>query len=259
MVVRGSVTLLVMVRLWMRLTILMILMFAVSSCASSYTARTQLVESSTSVLIIPEPQQISTELEGRSFALRSISFDLVDAIVTIPELPNELYPKLLEHQVRKGLLAAQAGKGISPPYSIDLSIRLLQLNKGRFMIPNRSVLRVRLELLRPDETKVMSGEYEVVSTAPTASVMIQGSFLPIAFPTSKYRAMSELFPAAAAVVTKIVSGLQQGRVLSEIKIIRDVYGGNPTKLTPSDAVLSDNSFGFTRLTHKDLEEAKKLP
>lgn len=234
-----------------------------SSCAK-YTAHTQLIEPPSALLLMPELSQINKELKNRMFEIRNIYFDQNDSLELVPTIPKEMYPKLLEQQVRKGFLAANVNKGtLTPPYHVDIAIRQLQLKKSGFILPNQSTLRVRLELLRPNGTKMMSGEYKMLSVSQMIPLPIPGAgFLPISFSMSgdkaKLMAMSELFPAAAAVVTKVVLGLQLGKDFTQIKFF-EVPMGNPTKWTLSREVLSDKPFGLTRLTNKDFEEASKLP
>lgn len=250
---------------YIQLTIAIASILFFTSCGTTYTAYTQMIEPPRSLPLIPKKQQISKELKDRKFEIRNVYFHPNNSLELIPIVPKRMYPKLLKQQLRKAFSRSHVNEGIvSPPYYVDVVIRDLQLKKSSFIIPGRSILLVRLELFRSNGKKVMRAEYEMMSVSKAIPVYVGGgAFLPVFVSSSDYndelRAISELFPATAAVITKIVLGLQRGKDLSEIKVFQDVPMGNPTKLTETNFVLSDKPFGLTRLTKKDFEEANTLP
>lgn len=203
--------------------------------------------------VIPDQAIIQNELKNRAFIIGTVAMDIQKLR---PEnehpFPDEAYTALLRHQLITAFKAGSLSEGSQPPYVINVAIEDMRFTSGWFLIPNPSILKSRMEIIRPDETKVMSGSIR--------STDMHGFILPLIFggtsgmifiPTtgSNIMAHKNLFPAMAILITKIADGLKDGKTLEEIILIPNDDRPSPQ----ADYIVEHNDLGLHTLTSKETE------
>jgi hypothetical protein len=136
-----------------------------------------------------------------------------------------------------------------------VAIERLKLKPATFLISEFSVLRVRMEIARPDAEILMRGQFQSFLSGPTVMVITTGVVAPIAVPAKgwEYVALAKMFPALAVVITATTQGLQQGKTLDQIKVYpEDIEAG--TLISP-DLFLKNAPFGITQINPKEIERA----
>lgn len=241
-----------MINRYLRLITLVVIGVFISSCATN-SALTLINASKQNDPMIPSSSIVHEEFKGTAFELRRIYYDLQSPIEGVDYLQDSMYPKLLRHQLNKGLLVAQVHKGNLPAYFVDIAIEKIKFTKGMFLIPDPSILRVRMEISRPDGTELMKAEFES-RYLPTIPVIAAGVVTPIAtgMKGQESVALKKMIPAMAVACTKVVRGLQNGIPLNKIEVYPDTLstGG----IIVPDVFLEDEPFGLKRMTTQEIKE-----
>jgi hypothetical protein len=161
---------------------------------------------------LPNSSVINTELKGRSFEIGNIYLDIPN---NDPKerlgIPGSDIIDLLSKPLHQGFLSANLASGQKPSYSINVAVIEIKLKSGISLFP--SVFRLRMEIARPDQTKIMSAELESRYSNP---ILVPGGALPGY--ASPLTALSSMLPATAVVITRTVLGLQKGNGLDKIKV-----------------------------------------
>ncbi len=226
-----------------------------SGCATN-SVTTLLKASKQTGAIMPSAAVVQDELQGRAFEVGTVAFDLRSAADKQgPDIPDSAYLELLDAQLKKAFDGAGLGKGALPAYPVNVAIERLELKPAVFLIPQMSVLRVRMEIERPDAEILMRGQFQSYLSSPTVMVIASGVVAPIALPAKdwEYVALAKMFPAVAIVITTTTQGLQQGKTLNEIKVYpQDIEAGN---IISPDLFLKNAPFGITQIDRKEIERA----
>ncbi len=202
---------------------------------------------------LPSATTVNSELKGRSFEIGSIYFDIVnDDPKQRLDISGADITTLFESRLRQGFTSANLSLGMRPAYIVSVAIVDLKLRQGVTLLPN--IFRVRLEISRPDQIKVMSAELQAryLHTIPIIMPGLVG-----ALPTynSALAALSEMLPATAVVITKTVLGLQEGKTLDDIEGYPDSgifasYAG--AVISPPHLFLKGHPFGIYPLSSAEL-------
>lgn len=230
--------------------LLLAMQLLLSGCASN-SALTLLKASQRSEPIIPDSSVIEQELKGRAFYLGRVCFDLQAPLVAMKGIPEKTFPALVRQQVNKGFQQAWLNEGNLPAYPVDIAIEQIKFTRGSFLLPNPSILRVRMEIRDPANQLLMKGELES-RYLPATPVVLPGivGVLPTAFEGQEWAALVKMIPAVAVAITKVTQGLQQGKELGEIDVYPDALAaGGP--INP-DIFLRNTPFGLSELTTDDL-------
>jgi hypothetical protein len=223
-----------------------------SGCASN-SVTTLLKACNQTDAIMPSASVVQEELKGRAFEVGTVAFDLPKAADKQgPDIPDSAYLELLGAQLKKGFEGAELEKGAMPAYPVNVAIERLELKPARFPIPESSVLRVRMEIARPDAETLMRGQFQTFLPSPTVMVIFPGVVAPIALPAKgwEYVALAKMFPAVAVVITTTTQGLQQGKTLDQIKVYpKDIEVG--TLISP-DLFLKNAPFGIMQMDYKEM-------
>ena len=203
--------------------------------------------------VIPDQAIIQNELKNRALIIGTVAMD-VQKLRPKNEhpFPDEAYTALLHHQLITAFESGSLSEGSQPPYVVNVSIEDMRFTPGMFLIPKPSILKSRMEIIRPDETKVMSGSIR--------STDMNGFILPLFFggtsawifiPTtgSNIMAHKNLFPAMAVLITKIAAGLKEGKSLEEIILVPNDDRPSPQ----ADYIVEHNDLGLHTLTSKETE------
>ena len=229
------------------------LLVLLSGCASN-SVTTLLKASKQTDAIMPSDSVVQGELKARAFEVGTVAFDLRKAADKHgPEIPDSAYLELLDAQLRKAFNGAELGKGAMPAYPVNVAIERLELKPAMFLIPEFSVLRVRMEIARPDAEILMRGQFQSFLSSPTVVVIASGVVAPIALPAKgwEYVALGKMVPAVAIVIAATTQGLQQGKTLDEIKVYpKEIEAGN---LISPDLFLKNAPFGMTAIGYKEMD------
>jgi hypothetical protein len=207
--------------------------------------------------LLPSQDVIEQELKGRAFKTGKVYLDS-DAKVQTPEsYPELFFVTLIRHQVNRGFTNANLDRGKIPAYEVDIVIEEMKFTKGMFLIPEPSILRVRMELRNLADQVVMKGEIES-RELPTIPIVLPGvvGVLPVAFPGQEWSAAAKLMPALAIAVTRIMVGLQEGKDLSQIEVYPEALAAGGV-IMPS-LFLRGSPYGVSELTRADFENAGHL-
>jgi hypothetical protein len=203
---------------------------------------------------MPSASVVRNELKGRSFEVGTVRFDVLEAEDKQgPDIPDSAYLELLDAQLKKAFDGAGLGNGILPAYPVNVAIERLKLKPATLLISEFSMLRVRMEIARPDAEILMRGQFQSFLSGPTVMVITTGVVAPIALPAKgwEYVALAKMFPALAVVITATAQGLQQGKTLDEIKVYpQDIEAG--TMISP-DLFLKNAPFGITQMDYKEID------
>jgi hypothetical protein len=224
-------------------------------CAAN-SALTLMEASKHTDLNVPGTDVIEQELRGRAFSLGKICLDR-DALVKTPEsYSDRFFLRLLQNQVNKGFANAALEKGYFPVYAVDIAIEEMKFTRGMFLIPDPSILRVRIEVRNVGDRVLLKGELESrdMSTTPVVLPGVVG-VLPVAFPGQECSAVARMIPAVAIAITRTMVGLQQGKEFAQIEIYPDglATGG----VIMPGLFLRGSPYGISRLTRADLENAAR--
>lgn len=236
-----------------KFSILFLLYFIfISGCA---TTAERVIKSASDNALLPSGEIIQNELKQRAFEIGDIYLDIrTECPKSDHVLPDEAYIKLLRHQVEKAFITAQLQKGMLPAYVINIAIEEMRFTTGRFLIPKPSIFQVRIEIIRPDKTLVMRGSLKSTEMK-TVTGFIGGILSPIAIPHGNISSMahSKLIPAMAVLITKVMTGLKEGKPVDAIEILSDDYPS-----LPAEMILRDNNLGIAPLTRQETEEITGL-
>lgn len=198
-------------------------------------------------MTIPSASVVQTELKGRVFVLGNIYFDErhSEAMERIG-IPDAAYKALLQDQLLKAFPAAGLYQGMAPACSVNVAIEHLRFTKGKFLIPDPSVLRVRMEIIDAKNLVILRGQLESRYLAATTVILpgIVGA-IPTAWEGQQYVALAKMIPAVAVVMTRITQGLQQGKTLDAIDVYPDplLAGG----VISPDHFLEGKPYGLTKM------------
>ena len=229
------------------------LLASLSGCASN-SVTTMLKASNQTDAIMPSASVVRNELKGRSFEVGTVRLDVLKAEDKQgPDIPDSAYLELLDAEVKKAFDGAGLGNGAVPAYSVNVAIERLKLKPATFLLSEFSLLRVRMEIARPDAEILMRGQFQSFLSGPAVMFAFGGVVAPIALPAKgwEYVALAKMFPAVAIVITTTAQGLQQGKTLDEIKVYpQDIEAG--TLISP-DLFLKNAPFGITQMDYKEIE------
>ena len=229
------------------------LLASLSGCASN-SVTTMLKASNQTDAIMPSASVVRNELKGRSFEVGTVRLDVLKAEDKQgPDIPDSAYLELLDAQLKKAFDGAGLGNGAVPAYSVNVAIERLKLKPATFLLSEFSLLRVRMEIARPDAEILMRGQFQSFLSGPAVMFAFGGVVAPIALPAKgwEYVALAKMFPAVAIVLTTTAQGLQQGKTLDEIKVYpQDIEAG--TLISP-DLFLKNAPFGITQMDYKEIE------
>lgn len=224
--------------------------FALILCGCATNSVTTLINASKKIEPqLPSAAIVNGELKGRSFEVGRIYFDIVNDDPTQRlGISSADITTLFERPLRQGFAAANLSSGTEPAYTVNVAIVDVKLRQGVTLSP--CIFRVRLEISRPDQIKVMAAELQAryLHTVPIIMPGLVG-----ALPTynSPVAALSEMLPATAVVITKTVLGLQQGRTLDNIEIYPD-SGFAGGVISPPHLFLKGHPFGIYPLSNAEL-------
>lgn len=202
--------------------------------------------------ILPTQTVAQSELKGRSLELGKVYLAL-DAAKSHFVLPEDAYVKLMQHQLAKAFKRAELMQGITPAYTVSVAIERMEFVKGRWLFVTPSVLRARLEIVRPDKVVVLRASVEC-SDLDMVTVPLGGILTPIAVPHgTESMAHAKLIPAMASLLASIAVGLQEGKTLEAITLFPD-----DIPRPPANYVLQHIKLGLTPLTKAETEEITGL-
>ena len=226
------------------------LILALTGCAT--TAQRLVQYAGGGDTILPNQTIVQSELKGRSLELGNVYLAL-DAAKSHFVLPEDAYVKLIRHQLAKAFKRAGVTQGATPAYTVDVAIERMEFVKGRWLFVNPSVLRTRMEIVRPDKAVVLRGSVECIDL-DMVTIPLGGILTPIAVPHSTDRmAHAKLIPAMASLLASITMGLQEGKTLEAITVFPDEM------LRPqANYVLQHIKLGLTPLTKAETEEITGL-
>lgn len=194
---------------------------------------------------LPDAETVKNELAGRAFRLGRVYADLQDNDPARRlQVPAESIAAAFAAPLRQGYDAAKLGQGKTPPYTIDYAIEDVRLRQGVTLLP--SIFLVRMEILRPDGSRVLSAEFQsrYLQTIP---VIFPGLVGALPGYNSALVAVSRMLPATAVVATRTAAGLQQGKALDSIAVYPDAMSAGGV-ISPPDIFLKDNPYGIRPLT-----------
>jgi len=130
----------------------------------------------------------------------------------------------------------------------------MKFTKGKTIIPDPLILRVRLELCDINGNIFMQGELEAryMATIPFILPGVVG-ILPVFFSGQEWTAVAKMIPAVAVAITKTVAGFQQGKELAEIAIYPDALAAGGVIMP--DLFLKGSPYGISQLTQADYQYA----
>lgn len=204
---------------------------------------------------VPSSAVVEDELAGRALRLGRVYADLgaQDPKERMHVAPETL-AALFERPARRAFEAAKLGGGKMPAYTVDYVITGVKLREGVTLHP--SVLVVRMEISRPDQSRVMSAEFQSRYLLTIPPAMLPGEKDEMPTYNSPVVALARMAPATAVVVTRVAAGLQQGKTLDEIAVYPDaVAAGN--LITPPGSFLRGRPYGLRPLTSTDMEEVAR--
>jgi len=232
-----------------------VLLVLLAGCASN-SVTTLLKASKQTDPIMPSALVVQNELKGRAFEVGSVGFDVRKAADKQgPDIPDSAYLELFDLQLRRAFDGAGLGKGSMPAYLVNVAIERLKLKPSTFLISEASILRVRMEIARPEADILMRGQFQGFLAGRMTSIVGGGVIAPLALPAKgwEYVALAKLFPAVAVVITATTQGLQQGKTLDEIKVYpNDIDAG--AMISP-DLFLKNAPFGVTQMDPREIDRA----
>ena len=235
-----------------RCAALAVLALILPACASN-NALTLMEASKQQEPLIPDAEVVKQELKGRKLVLRYVYYDTDRGIHVPEELPQESYLILLQEQIQRGFSAASVDQGRLPAYVIDIAIEDLWYSRVKGMFQWPADLRVRMEIRRPDETRLMSGELLTRYEEPRKIIapVIVLPTLPIF--EGQYWMINKMIPATAIAVTRVSEGLKDGKGLAEIKVYPATQA--PAGSIDPEAFLYGKPYGLSKLSEDYIQEA----
>lgn len=200
---------------WTGIACCTVLVLLLSGCATN-SARTLIDASKTTEPQLPSASVVQKELAGHAFLLGRVYADLVkDDPHQRLNVSVASIAALFRRSLSQAFEAAKLGKGKMPPDTIDFAIIGVKLREGITLLP--SVFLIRMEIFRPDRSRLMSAEFEsrYLQIIPFILPGIVGALPGYNSPLT---ALAEMLPATAIVVTKTAAGLQQGKTTDKIKV-----------------------------------------
>lgn len=191
---------------------------------------------------LPTAAIVDSELKGRSFEVGHIYFDIFNDDPKLRlDISSANIISLFDRPLRQGFASAKLATGKEPAYIVNVAVVDVKLKQGIAITP--SVFRVRMEVVRPDQIKVMSAELEAAYLY-VIPIIMPGIVGALPTYTSPFVALSEMLPATAVVITKITLGLQEGKTLDNIEIYPEqgMAGG---VIRPPNLFLKGHPFGIS--------------
>lgn len=225
------------------------------TCCAPNNALKLMEASKHTELFIPGPDVIEQEFKGRAFCVGRVYLDSGAKAQTPESYPEHSFLRLIRNQVVKGFSNAGLDKRCIPANVVDVAIEEMKFTKGMFLIPDPSILRVRVEVRNIADQVVMKGEIES-RELPTIPVVLPGvvGVLPVGFPGQEWAAVSKMIPAVAVAITRTMVGLQLGKELGQIEIYpEDLAAGG---IVMPDLFLRGSPYGISELTRADFESAR---
>jgi WD40 repeat protein len=221
------------------------MLLLLSGCATN-SALTLIKASQRNEPIIPSSVLIEQELKKRSFCVGKVYLDPEASLDTPEGIPQELFCILIWQQVKRGFTNAKLDKGNLPAYPVDIAIEQMKFTRGMFLIPDPSILRVRMEVRNLEDDILMKGALGSLYM-PTTSFMLYGfaGVLPTGFEGQQWTALAKMIPAIAVAITKVTQGLQLGKGLKEIEIYPEALAAGG--LINPDMFLRGKPFGLSEL------------
>jgi len=226
------------------------------ACAAN-SALTLMNASAEDWTVAPARSIIQAHLEGQAIGLRTVYFDLDAPLVGPAAVKDEVYPRLLRDQLDKGFRGDGVDRGQAPGAVMDIAIERLKFTRGTVLIPDPSILRVRIEVGTADGLPLMRGSIES-RYLPTVPVMaVPGIITPVAtaFEGQEYDALARMIPAVAVACTRIASGLKEGKTLDEIAVYPSALDAGG--LINPDVFLKGEPFGLRPLTSDEIVAAAR--
>lgn len=239
------------------LEVLLIIAVSVLLLSCATNSAQSLIKASKSIdPVIPDKEVVAQQLKGRAFRLGNVDYAQDAILENQADIAIEAYPVLLRDQAQKAFQSAALEQGELPTYQIDITIKQLNFTQGAFIIPDPSILHVTMEVIQPDGTTVMRGDFES-RYMPMIPVIVPGvvGAIPTRFEGQEWQALGKIIPAMAVAITKVAAGLQAGKGLDEIEIYPEALeaGGiiNP------DSFLRGEPYGLSELTSEKIIELTK--
>lgn len=222
------------------------LVLTLCGCATNNATTLTLINASKKTEpLLPSAAIVDSELKGRSLEVGRIYFDIVnDDPKQRLDISSKDIESLFDRPLRQGFAAAKLVSGKEPAYTVNVAIVDVKLKRGIILFP--CVFRVRMEIARPDQTKVMSAELEA---RYIYIILVPGGALPGW--TSPLTALSEMLPATAVVMTKTALGLQEGKALDSIEIYPEYISAGGV-IYPPYLFLKGHPFGIYPLSNEEL-------
>jgi hypothetical protein len=224
-------------------------------CAAN-SALTLMEASKHTDLIVPNADVIEQELKGRSFNTGKVYLES-DAKVQTPESYSEdFFVRLIQHQVSKGFSNAGLEKGCVPACAVHVGIEEMKFTRGMFIIPDPSILRVKIEVRNFEDRLLIKGEFES-RELPTIPIVLPGvvGVLPVALPDQEWSAVARMIPAVAIAITRTMVGLQQGKELSQIEVYPEALAAGGV-IVPG-LFLRGSPYGISPLGREEFERARR--
>lgn len=201
---------------------------------------------------LPSGAVVEDELAGRALRLGRVYADLgaQDAKERMNVAP-ESFATLFERPVRRAFEAANLGNGKTPAYTVDYAITGVKLREGITLRP--SVLVVRMEISRPDGSRVMAAELQSRYLLTIPPAMLAGDSTEMPTYNSPVVALARMVPATAAVATRIAAGLQQGKTLDEIAVYPHAVAAG-SLISPPGYFLQGRPYGLKPLGSTETAE-----
>lgn len=236
-------------------TVITIAATLVTGCATN-SAITLMNASRHTDLIAPDSSVIEQKFKGQAFQLGKVYFDPL-AVLQVPEhQPAEFFRRVMQRQVQKGFTNAALERGNIPANVVDIAIVEMKFTRGKLLIPDPSIFRVRIEVHNERDGLLMKGELESRYLSAVTIILpgVVGA-LPTAFEGQEWTAVVKMIPAVGIAITRTVAGLQEGKNLGEIVIYPESVAAGG--LIVPDLFLRGSPYGISELTRIDFHEASE--
>lgn len=229
----------------------MLLAINLGGCASN-SVITLMETAQHSNLVIPDQETVNNHMKGRAFRVGKVAGELEANRSSTDSRPFEAVPRLLQQQLLIGFGNAVLDAGSEPALQVDLIVEEMKFTKGKLLIPDPSILRVRMEIRDVDNRLLLQGPLES-RYMPAIPIILPGvvSLLPTGFEGQELTAMSKMIPAMAIAITRTVQGLQRGYGLDKIEVFPDAM--SVAGVIMPDAFLKGSPYGLSVLSISDLQ------
>ena len=226
-----------------------------SGCASN-SVLTLMDASKHGDIVVPNAGVIEQEFKGRAFRAGKTALDAGAAVRLPAGYADGFFRTLIQRQVEKGFRDAMLESGNAPASTVDIVVEEMKFTQGRFLIPDPSVLRVRIEVRNADGRTLMRGEMES-RYHPTVPIAVGGvmSVVAIGGEGQEWVAAGKMIPAVAVAITRTMAGLQSGKALGEIEIYPESLAAGSVIMP--DLFLRDSPYGLAQLTKSELQNASQ--